>query len=131
MAGMAGGVMSNPAIMGMMSDVRSKSDIRPLDRGRLPSVSREEAREMFDEAPPYTYFYRPEAVAAGAPRGQQASVMWDDLQRTEVGRRMNGGKEPQTGYETVDYLKGLPAAFASLSDLNARIRKIESSKGGR
>lgn len=121
--GAASSIMSNPEILAAFSDRRSKDDARPVSRG--------DAREMFEEAPPYTYFYKPDAVGAGAPGGRQVSVMWDDLQRTPAGRRMDGGREETTGYHTVDYLKGLPAAFASLSDLNARLARLEGNKGGR
>jgi hypothetical protein len=121
-AGAASSMASDPEMLSMaasaFSDERSKADAH--------RVSKDDAREMFEEAPPYTYFYKPDAVEAGAPRGRQVSVMWDDLQKTPEGRRMNGGREPSTGYQTVDYLKGLPAAFASLSDLNARMRRLES-----
>jgi hypothetical protein len=104
-----------------LSDPRSKEDVRP--------VSKVAAREMFEEAPAYSYFYKPDARDVGAPEGRQVSVMWDDLQRTPAGRRMDGGREPETGYHTVDYLKGLPAAFASLSDLNDRMSRLEGGNG--
>lgn len=110
-----------------LSDRQAKDDLRP--------ASRAGAREMFEEAPAYSYTYKEGARDVGAPAGRQVSVMWDDLQRTPLGRKMDGGREPETGYHTVNYLKGLPAAFASLSDLNARMARLEDrskpSKGGR
>jgi len=38
---------------------------------------------------------------------------------------MDGGREETTAYHTVDYLSDLPAAFASLSDRNARLARLE------
>lgn len=131
-SGAGGGMLSSilPIAAAAMSDERSKSDVHRLDEPVRPS-SRDDAREMFEEAPPYSYFYKPDAVQAGAPPGRQVSVMWDDLQKTKAGRQMDGGREQQTGYHMVDYMRGLPTAFASLSDLNQRMDRLERSKGAR
>lgn len=114
-AGAAGGAsVGAPAAAAAMSDKRSKL----------------EARRMLDKAPAYTYEYKDDAKAVGAPEGRQVSLMWDDLQRTPAGRKMDGPVEPKTGYHTVDYLKGLPTAFAALSDLNDRVSKFEGRSKG-
>ena len=99
------------------SDPKSKTDVKPAA-----------AQEMFEETKPYSYFYKPDAVAAGAPQGRQVSVMWDDLQKTPEGKKMDGGKEVQTGYHTVDYLKGLPALFAQMSNVTDAISKLNTRK---
>lgn len=104
------GVQPQPGVV--MSDERSKKD----------------AREMFSKLTPYQYEYRPEAVAAGQQPGPQMGIMWQQLQKSEAGRAMDGGRDPATGYHQVDYLKGLPTAFAALADLNKRVSKVEGRK---
>ena len=111
-AGAAGGAGGGAAAAAAMSDRRSKK----------------EARQMLDKAPAYSYEYKDDAKAVGAPEGRQVSLMWDDLQKTPAGRRMDGPVEPKTGYHTVDYMKGLPTAFAALSDLNERVSKVEGRR---
>lgn len=91
-----------------------------------------EARDMLDELEPKTYEYNDRAQAAGATPGRHAGVMWQDLMRSKMGRTMDGGVDPETGYHTVDYASpmGLSALMASVADLNQRLGRVEGKKKG-
>lgn len=99
----------------VMSDDESKTEKR-------------KAHRMLDALTPYTYEYKDDARAAGMPGGKQAGVMAQDLEKTEGGRGMLAGRDPQTGYKMVDYGKGLPTMMAGLADINDRLSKLEGRK---
>lgn len=97
----------------------------------VPLSDRRKARTMMDAIEPMTYEYNGKAQAAGMPPGRQAGVMHQDLMKSELGRTMDAGRDKETGYKQVDYVKGLPAMMAGLADVNERLGRIEKKKGRR
>jgi hypothetical protein len=89
--------------------------------------SKSEARNMLGNLTPYSYNYKQDAKDAGMPEGRQLGVMAQDLEKSKAGSAMVG-RDEQTGYKDVDYLKGLPTMMAGLADQEARLRKLEGKR---
>jgi hypothetical protein len=127
--------------LGDIGQLTGETPEQVLERLRSPGSSRffvpgggisdpaakEDVREMMGELRPYEYSYKPRAQAFGAPPGRHVSVMADDLERSPLGAEMVG-RDPASGYKTVDYLRGLPAMLAGIADLNGRLQRLEKGR---
>jgi hypothetical protein len=101
---MAGSVM-------MMSDARQKTDIEPGDA---------KLRNLLDTIEPYAYEYKDTSLPGTSP-GKHVSVMAQDLERSEIGKRAVVERD---GNKMVDYAKLIPASVAAVSMLNKDNRKL-------
>jgi len=86
-----------------------------------------EAARMAASTTPYGYGYNPKAIAAGAPEGQRYGFTTDELKRTPMGRAFVG-RDPATGYETVD-TPGLTMANTAAIGQLVRQREAEEQRG--
>lgn len=93
-----------------MSDEREKEDIEDFN-----------ASDFLDSLTPHKYKYRDQKHG----QGQQAGVMAQDLEKTEIGSNLvSEGPEGKM----VDYNKAGPTMMASLADLNKRLKKMEQGE---
>lgn len=86
--------------------------------------SKKEARQMLGKLTPYSYEYKADA---GQPPGRHVGVMAQDLEKSAAGKQMVG-RDGDTGYKNVDYLKGLPTMMAGLADINDRLGRLEKKR---
>jgi hypothetical protein len=107
MLGQAGQMMGG---MMAMSDERNKKDIAPA--GELVD-------DLLDQLKPYSYSYKDERWGKGA----RAGIMAQDMERSELGRRI---VQDTSDGKQLDVNKALSGALASLARLNERLRKVEA-----
>lgn len=93
----------------MFSDERGKCDVDDFD----PS-------DFLDKITGYTYKYKDKNHG----EGEHAGVMAQDLEKSKAGSRLV--VDTPEG-KVVDYGKSGPVTFASLADLNKRLRKLEGA----
>lgn len=117
-AGSAFGELFRPAgqvlsgIGGLFSDKNLKTDIK-ADKGT--------AKKFLDSVKPYSYKYKDQAHG----KGQQLSVMAQDLEKTPIGRSAveNTPLGKKVHYERLNAIM-----LASQADLNERLKKLEKRK---
>jgi hypothetical protein len=110
----AGASAAGMAAMGK-SDERSKTDIQP----GAPLL-----REMLDQIKAHDYEYKNPSEEGAAP-GRHVSVMAQELEKSELGRRLV--KDTPSG-KMVDYGRGLGTMLAAIADMNSRVKELETRK---
>lgn len=111
-AGVSAGAAMLPLLL---SDEQAKKDIRPAD-GKVSSFL--EALRATD------YRYKDPDTPVTSP-GRHASVMAQDLEKSELGRRMV--HDTPEG-KVVDYKEGFATMLASMAALNDRVGELEGLK---
>jgi hypothetical protein len=116
---LGGAMNAGSAGLGLLtSDEQAKTDVQP----GAPLV-----RDMLDQLKAHDYEYK-DPKQPGADEGRHVSVMAQELEKSELGRRLV--KETPTGKQ-VDYGRGLGTMLAALADMNARVKEIEARKNTR
>lgn len=95
----------------MASDERVKHKIKEADLSSL-----------YDKLAPYEYEYKDTSIEGTSP-GKHVSVMAQDLEKSEIGKRAVFDSEE--GHKMVDYAKLLPAQVAATAWLAKRVAKLE------
>jgi hypothetical protein len=100
------------------SDENLKEEIKP---------SKDEANKMVDSfmdaLKSYTYEYKNKKNGNKEnPEGEVTSVMAQDLEKSELGKKMV--KDTPEG-KMVDYAQGMAPLFAAIAELNSRTKKLE------
>ncbi len=111
-AGAAAGGAAGSTIAGG-SDERMKTDVHDGNA---------KVRAFLDAMKAHDYAYKDPSEPGAAP-GRHTGVMAQELEQSEIGRRMV--QPTEDGTKMVDWGKGLPAVFASMADLHARLAKVE------
>lgn len=94
----------------MFSDERGKEDIEEFN-----------ASDFLDSLTPHKYKYKDQKHG----EGQQAGVMAQDLEKTEIGSKLV--TDTPEG-KMVDYGKAGPTMMASIAELNQRLKKMENGE---
>lgn len=110
---MMGNLLGGLGAAGIMafSDERVKTEIEPGEKS---------VREFLSKVAPKKYAYKSTEYG---DEGKHVSVMAQDLEKSEVGKRMVIDT-PQG--KMVDYSKGLPAMLAAQADLHKRLEQLEA-----
>lgn len=91
-------------------------------QAEYPNLPRQnEIQQTLDNAPAYTWEYKP----GFGPSGRQAGPIAQDLQKTELGRSMVQ-RDPQTGYLQVDPQSATRFSMAAAAHNNQRINRLEA-----
>lgn len=97
----------------MMSDKNAKKDI---------SENSDKASNMVEDFLKALKSYSYEYKDGKGPKGEQTSVMAQDLEKSDLGKKMV--KDTPEG-KMVDYSQGMATLFASIAELNKKIDKIK------
>lgn len=99
------------------SDRRAKTDVRPADA---------KVQSFLDALRAHDYRYkRPDVDGPG----RRVSVMAQELEKSELGRRMVD--EAPDGTKQVDYRRGLATMLASMATMNDRVNDLEAALAAR
>lgn len=123
MAGFIGNVGGSAALA--LSDENMKEEVKTSkdDAGKL-------VESFMDALKSYSYKYKKEADGASGkknPEGEVTSVMAQDLEKSELGKKMV--QDTPKG-KVVDYAQGMAPLFAAIAELNERTKKLEVKKEG-
>lgn len=83
----------------------------------------DDVQSFLDAMKAHTYEYKDKSMG----EGKHTSVMAQELEETEAGKKMV--METPRG-KMVNYMQGLPTLFASMAQMNERIKKMEGRKNG-
>jgi hypothetical protein len=108
-----------------LSDENMKEEVKASkdDAGKL-------VESFMDALKSYSYKYKKESDGASGkknPEGEVTSVMAQDLEKSELGKKMV--QDTPKG-KVVDYAQGMAPLFAAIAELNERTKKLEGTKEG-
>lgn len=123
--GLLGNLGAAGALMYAGSDENMKEEIKPSkgDANKL-------IESFMDAMKSYNYKYKEEAQGAAGkknPEGEVTSVMAQDLEKSELGKKM---VQDTPNGKIVDYAQGMAPLFAAIAELNQRTKKLEGNKEG-
>jgi len=116
--GFLGSLGTAGALLYAGSDENMKKDIKKSEKS-----GNELVEDFLNALKSYTYEYKDKEVNGKKnPDGEVTSVMAQDLEKSELGKKMV--KDTPEG-KMVDYAQGMAPLFAAIAELNERTKKLE------
>lgn len=113
------------SILGAVGGLFSDEDLKD----HINDVSDEDIDEFLSKMTPKEFDYTQQGLQKGAQPGRHTGVMAQDVEKSKIGKTLV--KKDQEGYRQVDVPQAVGALLAANANMNKRLKKVESKKGGK